>query len=302
MHGTDEVGFLGLGQMGGAMAERLLRSGVRLHAHDPSAAAMDRLVPLGAVPHHSAAAVADAADLVLACLPNAGVSEAVLAGPDGVLAGTRVATYVEVSTVGSAAAERIAATLAARDIGFLDAPISGGPPGARAGTLAVMTAGPGPVLARARPVLDRLGRTVVHVGERPGLGQMMKLVNNLVVAANMATLFEALVLGAKAGLDPDQMAAVVNASTGRSMVSEEMLPASVLSGRFDFGATVSVMEKDVSLGVAEAVRLDVPMWTLEQSARLWRFARTQGMAGDDITALIRLMEGWAGISVRGTAA
>ena len=302
MDGTGEVGFLGLGRMGGAMAERLLRSGVRLHVHDPSAAAMDRLVPLGAVPHDSPAAVADAADLVLACLPNAGVSEAVLAGPDGVLAGTRVATYVEVSTVGSAAAERIAATLAARGIGFLDAPISGGPPGARAGTLAVMAAGPGPVLAHVRPVLDRFGRTVVHVGERPGLGQMMKLVNNLVVAANMATLFEALVLGAKAGLDPDQMAAVVNASTGRSMVSQEMLPASVLSGRFDFGATVSVMEKDVSLGLAEAARLGVPMWTLEQSARLWRFARIQGMAGDDITALIRLMEGWAGTSVRGAAA
>ena len=263
---------------------------------------MDRLVPLGAVPHDNPAAVADAADLVLACLPNAGVSEAVLAGPDGVLASTRVATYVEVSTVGSAAAERIAATLAARDIGFLDAPISRGPPGARAGTLAVMAAGPGPVLARVKPVLDRLGRTVVHVGERPGLGQMMKLVNNLVVAANMATLFEALVLGAKAGLDPDLIAAVVNASTGRSMVSQEMLPASVLSGRFDFGATVSVMEKDVSLGLAEAARLGVPMWTLEQSVRLWRFARIQGMAGDDITALIRLMEGWAGTSVCGAAA
>ena len=143
MGGTGEVGFLGLGQVSGAMAERLLRSGVRLHMHDPSTAAMDRLVPLGAVPHDSPAAVADVVDLVLACLPNDGVSEAVLAGPDSVLAGARVATYVEVSTVGSAAAERIAAPLAARDIGFLDAPISGGPPGARAGVLAVMAARPG---------------------------------------------------------------------------------------------------------------------------------------------------------------
>lgn len=298
MDATGEVGFLGLGQMGGAMAERLLQSGIRLHVHDPSAAAMDRLVPLGAVPHESPAAVADAADLVLACLPGAAVSEAVLAGPGGVLSGTRIATYVEVSTIGSAAIERIAATLAARNVGFLDAPISGGPPGARAGTLAVMAAGAAPVLEQARPVLDRLARLVVHVGERPGQGQMMKLVNNLVVAANMATLFEALVLGAKAGLDPDQMAAVLNGSTGRSMVSEQMLPQSVLPGRFDFGATVAVMEKDVSLGMAEAARLQVPMWTLEQSARLWRFARTQGMANADITALIQLMEGWTGTSVR----
>lgn len=302
METSAAVGFLGLGQMGGAMAERLVRSGIPLHVHDPSDAAMRRLVGLGAVPHPSAAAVAGAADLVFACLPGAAVSEAVLAGADGVLSGGRVSTYVETSTIGCTAAERIGAVLAEQGVGFLDAPISGGPPGARAGTLAIMAAGPAAALARARPVLDRLGRTVVHVGERPGLGQAMKLVNNLVVAANMATLFEALVLGAKAGLDPDQMAAVINASTGRSMVSQEMLPRSVLPGRFDFGATVAIMEKDVSLGLAEAARLGVPMWTLEQSARLWRFACTQGMAGDDITALVRLMEGWTGTSVRGAAA
>jgi 3-hydroxyisobutyrate dehydrogenase-like beta-hydroxyacid dehydrogenase len=296
------IGFLGLGQMGSAMAERLLRSGVLLHVHDPSPPAMRRLEQLGAVTHPDAAAVADAAGTVFACLPNAAVSEAVLTGPGGVLAGRRLATYIEVSTIGSAAAERIGGVLAGREIGFLDAPISGGPPGARAGTLAIMAAGPAAVLDRAMPALRLLGRTVLHVGERPGLGQMMKLVNNLVAAANMATLFEALVLGARAGLDPEQMATVLNAGTGRSMISQEMLPTSVLSGRFDFGATIAVMEKDVSLGLAEAQRLEVPMWTLEQSARLWRFACTQGMAGDDITALIRVMEGWTGASVRGAAA
>ena len=157
------------------------------------------------------------------------------------------------------------------------------------------------MLARAEPVLRRLARKIVHVGEQPGLGQMMKLVNNMLAAANLATLCEALTLGAKAGLDPDQMAQVINASSGRSMVSETMLPESILTGRFDFGATVAVMEKDVALGLAEATRLGVPMWTLEQSARLWRFAATQGMAGEDITALIRLTESWTGTRIRGAA-
>lgn len=296
-----ETGFLGLGQMGGAMAERLLASGVRLHVFDPSEAAAGRLAHLGATTHRSAAAVADAADLVFACLPNAAVSEGVLGGPGGVLAGGRVSTYIEVSTIGAAAVKRVASVLAERAIGFLDAPISGGPAGARAGTLAIMAAGEATVLARADPVLRHLARTVVHVGAQPGLGQMMKLVNNMLAAANLATLCEALTLGAKAGLDPDQMAEVINASSGRSMVSETMLPQSILTGRFDFGATVAVMEKDVALGLAEATRLGVPMWTLEQSARLWRFAVTQGMAGEDLTALIRLTESWTGTRIRGAA-
>ncbi len=301
MDATAEVGFLGLGQMGGAMAGRLLERGTRLHVFDPRPEASARLAALGAVAHPSARAVADAAALVLACLPDGATSEAVLLGPDGVLAGGRVDTYVEVSTIGVSAMTRLEAVLAARGVALLDAPISGGPPGARAGTLSVMAAGPAAVLERARPVLEHLARAVVHVGERPGLGQVMKLVNNMLAAANIATLCEALTLGAKAGLDPDRMAEVVNASTGRSMVSEAMLPC-MLSGRFDFGATVAIMEKDVALGLAEATRLGVPMWTLEQSARVWRFATTQGMAGEDITALVRLMEGWTGTSVRGAAA
>lgn len=297
----SEIGFLGLGQMGSAMAERLLRSGIRLHVFDPSEAAAARLANFGAATYQSPAEVANAADLIFACLPNAEVSKNVLRGPDGVLAGARISTYVEVSTIGAGAVEEIVAMLAHSRIAFLDAPISGGPAGARAGTLAIMAAGSAPILARAASVLGHLARTVVHVGEKPGLGQTMKLVNNLLAAANLATLCEALTLGAKAGLDPDQMAQVVNASSGRSMVSETMLPESILTGRFDFGATVAIMEKDVALGISEAARLGVPMWTIEQSARLWHFAATQGMAGEDITALIRLTESWTGTRVRGAA-
>ncbi len=126
----------------------------------------------------------------------------------------------------------------------------------------------------------------------------MKLVNNLLIAANMVSAFEALSLGAKAGLDPDTMVEAVNAGTGRSFVTSDMMPA-VLSRRFGFGAAISVVDKDVALGLEEARAQEVPMWGIEQAARVWRFAATQGMAKDDISELARLMERWAGAEIRG---
>jgi 3-hydroxyisobutyrate dehydrogenase-like beta-hydroxyacid dehydrogenase len=202
------------------------------------------------------------------------------------------------STIGRPAVERIAAGLAARGIALVDTPITGGPPGARAGTLALMVAGAAEPVATLRPVLERIGKHLFLLGEQPGRGQVMKLVNNLLIAANMVSAFEALSLGAKAGLDPDTMVEVVNAGTGRSFVTSDMMPA-VLSRRFGFGAAISVVDKDVTLGLEEARAQGVPMWGIEQAARVWRFAVTQGMAKDDISELARLMERWAGAELRG---
>jgi 3-hydroxyisobutyrate dehydrogenase len=129
----------------------------------------------------------------------------------------------------------------------------------------------------------------------------MKLVNNLIFAANMVSTLEGLSMGAKAGLDPDTMLEMVNAGTGRSMVSDQVI-GQVLSRRFGFGATIAVVDKDVTLGLAEAAALDVPMWGLEQAARVWRFAASQGAGGDDISELARFMESWAGVELRGRGA
>ncbi len=125
----------------------------------------------------------------------------------------------------------------------------------------------------------------------------MKLVNNLLFAANLATACEAFAMGAKAGLDADVMLRMVNAGTGRSMVTEKVMEE-VLSGRFAFGAALSILDKDVRLGVAEATALGVPMWTLEQMARVWRFAAVQGAAAEDLTVIARMMEGWTGAPIR----
>lgn len=297
MSDPARIGFLGLGQMGAPMAERLLGPGVELHVFDPRPEAVAPFAARGTVPCGSPREVADVAGIVLACLPNAEVSEAAALGPDGVVHGRAIRVHAEMSTIGRGAVERIAAGLAARGIATVDAPVTGGPPGARAGTLAMMAAGGAEAVDAVRPFLLRIGKTVFALGERPGQAQVMKLVNNLLIAANMVSAFEAFAMGAKAGLDAGTMMEVVNAGTGRSFVSSDIMPA-VVDRRFGFGAAISVVDKDVALGLDEARSLGVPMWCIEQAARVWRFAAAQGMAKDDISELARLMERWAGAEIR----
>ncbi len=290
-----DLGFLGLGQMGAAIAERLAQAGARLHIFDPDPVAMAPFVLNGAVDHASARAVADAAAIVFACLPGAAISQAVAAD---VAQGTALRVYVEMSTIGSRTMRAIAEQMQARGITLIDCPISGGPKGARAGTLSVIAAGPQSALAEVRPWLDRIGRSVFVMGETPGQAQLMKLVNNLLNAANLAAAFEVLVLGAKGGLDPDLMVQVINVSTGRNSATLDKVPRAVLPGTFDYGAKLATMYKDVTLGLEEAHTLGVPMWAHETVAQLWRFAMQQDMGEQDFTALIKLIEGWAGAEVR----
>ncbi|HVY13679.1 MAG TPA: NAD(P)-dependent oxidoreductase [Rhodopila sp.] len=290
-----ELGFLGLGQMGAAIAERLEQHGARLHVYDPNPAAMAPFVERGAIAQGSARAVAETAGIVFACLPSGAVSEAVASE---VAAGGAVRIYVEMSTIGGEALSKVQAAVEPRGIALLDCPISGGPKGARAGTLTVICAGPPEVRAKVMPWLQRIGGRVFEVGDTPGQAQLMKLVNNLINAANMATAYEGLVLGAKGGLDPDQMVAVLNVSTGQNNATLTKLPKAVLPGTFDFGAALSIMVKDVTLGLAEAKARGVPMWVHEQVGQLWRFGEQQGLGREDFTTLIKVLEGWTGVQVR----
>jgi 3-hydroxyisobutyrate dehydrogenase len=249
----------------------------------------------GAIAHTSPKAVADAAGIVFACLPNGTISESVA---PLVAQGSALKIYVEMSTIGSPTLAKVQSIVEPQGITLVDCPISGGPKGARAGTLTVITAGPPDARAQIMPWLRRSGGTVFEVGDRPGQAQLMKLVNNLVNAANMATAFEALVLGAKGGLDPDQMVAMMNVSTGQNSAMLTKVPNAVLTGRFNHGAKLTTMVKDVDLGLAEAEALGVPMWVHRQVGTLWRLAEQQGLGALDFTNLIKLMEGWAGVEVR----
>ncbi|MFC7474576.1 NAD(P)-dependent oxidoreductase [Dankookia sp. GCM10030260] len=297
MSNLTHIGFLGLGQMGAPMAERLFGPDVQLHVFDPRAEAMQPFVARGAKACASPAAVADAASIVFACLPTGKVSEAAALGPEGVVHGRAIRVHAEMSTIGRTTVQRIADGLAQRGLAMVDSPISGGPAGARAGTLAMMVAGAPDAVETLRPFLQRIGQRIFVLGDQPGQGQVMKLVNNLLFAANTANAFEAFALGAKAGLDPDTMVAMVNAGTGRSFASSDVMPG-ILDGKLRFGASIAVLDKDVSLGLEEARAYDVPMWGIEQAARLWRFAASQGKGGADLAELVRIVEGWAGAEIR----
>jgi 3-hydroxyisobutyrate dehydrogenase len=290
-----QLGFLGLGQMGAAIAERLEAADASLHVFDPNQTAVAPFASRGAIHHASATGVSNAAQIVFACLPNGTVSQAVARD---VAVGSAVRTYVEMSTIGSPTLLRVQETVAASGITLLDCPVSGGPKGARAGTLTVLAAGPPAARAEVMPWLRAIGGTVFEVGDRPGQAQLMKLVNNLINAANMATAFEALVLGAKGGLDPDQMVQVLNVSTGQNSATLTKVPKAVLTGSFDYGASLTTMVKDVALGLQEAEARGVPMWVHETVGQLWRFGEQQGYGPRDFTTLIKVLEKWAGVEVR----
>jgi len=226
------IGFIGLGNMGGPMASHLVGAGYALTVHDVRPESVAALVTKGARAAASPAEVAHAADTVLLSLPNPGIVRDVVLGTGGVVTGGRVRTVIDLSTTGARTSEEIAAALAARGIVAVDAPVSGGTAGAVRGTLAVMVACPRATFPDVEPMLANLGR-VFFVGERPGMGQTMKLANNLLSATALAATSEVLVFGVRSGLDPSTMIAVLNAGSGRNSATEDKFPRTILPRTFE---------------------------------------------------------------------
>jgi 3-hydroxyisobutyrate dehydrogenase-like beta-hydroxyacid dehydrogenase len=285
--------------MGAPMVERLVASGSEVAVFDVNAAAMQPLVARGAVGAASARAAATSAEIVFACLPSPEVSKSVALGPDGIGGVEGLRVYVETSTIGTAAIKAIASGLGAWGITVLDAPVSGGPRGARAGKLATMVAGDRAAFDRVRPLFDAIAGKVFYVGAEPGLAQITKLANNMISAAGMAVAMEAAVMAVKAGVEARTLIDVVNASTGRNTATTDKFPQSILPRTFDYGGKLATMYKDVELCFAEARALGVPMWVGAAVVQLWFQAMTEGRGQDDYTTLIKTIEGWTGVTVGG---
>ena len=293
------VGFIGVGAMGAPMAERLLAAGYRVSVFDANPRAMAPLVAIGAVERSSPREAAAGAETVFACLPSPEISKRVALGPEGITGVEGLQTYVETSTIGTSAIKSIAQGLAARGIAVLDAPVSGGPRGARAGTLAMMVAGERAAFERARPLFDAIARNVFYIGAEPGLAQIAKLANNMISAAGMAAACEAAAMAVKAGVDARTLIETVNASTGRNSATVDKFPQSILPRTFDYGGKLSTMYKDVALCLEEARALGVPMWVGASVVQLWFQAMTEGRGEDDYTTLMQMIEQWAGVVVGG---
>ncbi len=257
---TEQVGVVGLGRMGLAMATTLQRAGLEVQGFDIAAAARDRAAAKGIEVADNLAALLADCPIVLASLPDDAAVTALVEGPAGLLDGPAGRLLVDTSTVEPATSRRLAGALEAAGHAMLDAPVSGGPAGAEAGTLTVMVGGSEADLARGQPVFAALARTVVHVGPS-GAGAVAKLVNNLLCAAHLLTNGEAMRLAEAAGVPAARVLEAVNAASGRSAVSEVNMPRWILSGAFDSGFTMGLMRKDVRLAakLIEAAGLEAPL-------------------------------------------
>jgi 3-hydroxyisobutyrate dehydrogenase-like beta-hydroxyacid dehydrogenase len=294
----ESVGLIGLGTMGSRFADRWRRAGYHVVGYDDNPAALDRAASRGVSPARSAGEVADRVQTVLVSLPT---PEAVyqVACDDGpsLAAGSAIHTYVDLSTTGPSTARQVAAHLATRGIRSLDAPVSGGPGGAEAGSLTIMAAGEETVLADVRPLLEAIGSRVFLVGSRAGEGQLVKLLNNLLSAAAIAITGEALVLAAKAGLDPAVVLDVINVSSGANTAVSDKFPRQVLTRAFNHGFRVDLMAKDVRLCLAEASQQGVPMALGQATEQLWQRAAAELAPGADCTAIVQLFEAQAGARI-----
>jgi 3-hydroxyisobutyrate dehydrogenase-like beta-hydroxyacid dehydrogenase len=292
-----KIGFIGVGNMGGPMAANMVAAGHQLVVHDTRP---DALKPFGnkIQAASSPAEVASEAEIVMVSLPRPEIVHRVVFGAGGITAGTRRKIFVDLSTTGPRMAKEIAGDLKKHGVVALDAPVSGGVAGAKKGTVAVMLSGSKPEADRVTPILAAVGK-VFYIGAEPGMGQTMKLINNLLSATAQAATAEAMVMGTKFGLDPTLMIEVLNAGTGRNSATDSKYPNEILPRRFQGGFAMGLMVKDLKLALDTAEELHVPMWVGQTVKQLWLYAEGRGGPDQDITELVKHLEAWTGVTVAG---
>jgi 2-hydroxy-3-oxopropionate reductase len=285
----ETVGFIGLGVMGAPMARNLLAAGFEVVAWNRSAGPLEELMAAGARAVDGPAAVAREADVVISIVKDDGAVREVLGGPDGAIGAARSGTLViDMSTVSPAAARDLAEEAAAREIAFLDAPVSGGDVGARDGTLSIMVGGEAAAVERARPVFDVLGSRVTHVGAA-GAGQVAKACNQVLVAVIFGGLAEALVLGSKLGVDP---AAILDA-VGGGMAANRIMEVrrdNFLGHDFTPGFKVDLHHKDLEIALGASGEVDAPLPLTAEVQQMFRQLRAAGFGEEDDSALLRVAE------------
>lgn len=295
MSGTS-VGFIGLGIMGRPMALNLLRAGHSLVVHSRSRGPVDELVRAGAADGGSPCGVAERADVVITMLPDTHTVEAVVREMSPALRSGGL--VIDMSTIHPGTARALAAELAKRDIGFLDAPVSGGESGAIAGTLSIMVGGDASHVERAAPVLKAVGSRLVHVGG-PGAGQVTKAVNQLVVVATIEVVAEALVLAAKAGVSPSKVREALLGGFASSRILEAH-GERMLQRNFTPGARAQLHVKDIEVLSSLAREGGVPLPAFEAAAAQIQALIEHGGAELDHAAMVTELERAAGIELSAT--
>jgi len=284
------IGCLGLGNMGQPMAGKLLDGGHELWVYDVREEAMRPLLERQARRATSPKELADTCDTIVVSLPTLEIFRRALSGPDGLLAGNAIKTLVNTCTVGVPFIREIEAECIATGVTVIDAPISGGVAGAKAGTLAMMVSGNPARVSDLMPVLQLWGQTIVVAGDTPGSAQIMKLTNNLLCAVALVATSEAMTMSGKAGIPDDAMLQILNNGTGRNFATMHLFPDAVLSRTFDFGATIEILMKDVDLAIEQGEELGVPMWVSQTVRLVLKHGVFQGRAQQDMSRIVQIIE------------
>lgn len=286
---SERIGFIGLGLMGKPMARNLLKAGFGVTVFNRSRPVIDALVEEGALPAASPREVAKNSDIVLTMLPDTPDVEAVILGREGVIEGTHEGLLViDMSTISPLATQQIAAELALHAVHMLDAPVSGGDVGATAGTLSIMVGGNKEDFERAHPVFSVLGKTLTYCGPT-GAGQTVKAANQVVVALIIAAVSEGLVLGSKAGVQPEILLQVLGGGLAQNRVMELRGPT-MIQHSFEPGGKAQFHRKDlgIALQLARAYDVSLPLTALVDQLFTTLVANKQGNL--DHSALLTVLE------------
>jgi 3-hydroxyisobutyrate dehydrogenase-like beta-hydroxyacid dehydrogenase len=300
MTAKPRIGVIGLGNMGGQMARRLTATGYAVMGYDIDGGRASRISQEGITCGSTPAGVTKEADVVLSSLPDSTAVRRAYLGEDGVLSGARPGmVLIDASTIDPETWREVATAARAHGVDCLDAPVSGGPAEAGSGRLVFLVGGEAPTLERCRALLLALGSDIHHAGPL-GSGHVVKIVNNVMSMGNMAVAAEAMVLGVKAGLDPQRLFEILSTSGGRSHHFLKRFP-NVLAGDFTPHFSIALSRKDVSLALALAARLEMPMLVASTVRQVYEAAHAQGLGALDMAAVTALYEQWTDVKVRASS-
>ena len=285
----ERIGFIGVGIMGKPMVLNLLKAGYAVTVHDLNRQPVDELVQQGADSAGSARAVTEQSDVVITMLPDSPEVEAVVFGPDGVLEGIRKGMlFIDMSTIAPATSEKISKVLSEKDVDALDAPVSGGDVGAKAGTLSIMVGGTKAAFERALPLFQVMGKNIVHIGDA-GAGQVTKACNQIVVGMTIQAVAEAMTLAKKAGVDIEKVRDALLGGFAQSRILD-LHGKRILEGNFQPGFKIKLHRKDMNIALQTGRTLSVPLPGTAQVASQMDAIIAQGNGDLDHSALAMFLQ------------
>ena len=294
---SPSIGFIGLGIMGKPMARNLLKAGYPLTVYSRQPESVEELVSNGADKAPSSKEVAQRSETIITMLPDSTDSENAILGEKGVLAGAGEGSIIiDMSSIAPLVSQRIGAEAAKLKVEMLDAPVSGGEPGAVAGTLAIMVGGKQDVFDRCIPILNVMGKSVVRVGD-VGAGNFVKLANQIIVAANIEAIGEAFVLTQKAGIDPELVFQAIRAGLAGSNALEAKGPM-IMERNFNPGFRIRLHQKDLHNALLTGKELGVPLPVTSLVQQMIGALINRGRGENDHAALATFIEDLAGVEVR----